>query len=284
MERRGSSAALSTSYSGPSTPVAPNSLLVRLKQEAKLLSSLNHPNVVDFLGVCTTPPGCILTAYCERGSLRDVLAAAKTDPAAAAELTWERRLEMAIGAAQGMKYLHGLSQPVVHRDLKSPNLRVDGAWNVKVADFNLSRLLTSAGRSMAASKNPQWVAPEVLRGSGSGPAADAFAFGVILWELLTWDMPWEGVDPPAVVSAVLTGQRLAVPAESELPGTQDLPTLDRYVALMNRCWATEASRRPTFFAIVRELRIQQEAVKGAVQQLQLNRLKSAIEPIKHRWK
>lgn len=73
-----------------------------------------HPNVVNFLGICHDPPA-ILTEYCARGSLTEVLAAGRTDPAAAAQLTWARRLAMAVNAASGMLYLHSRPAPIVHR-------------------------------------------------------------------------------------------------------------------------------------------------------------------------
>lgn len=74
--------------------------------------SLRHPNVVQIMGLCAHPP-CLVTEFCERGSLTDCLRAARGDPAVAAQLTWRRRLTMAIDAALGMAYLH--SRSIVHR-------------------------------------------------------------------------------------------------------------------------------------------------------------------------
>ena len=71
---------------------------------------------VNFLGICHDPP-CILTEFCARGSLAEVLAAGRTDPAAAAQLTWARRLAMAANAASGMLYLHSRPAPIVHRGM-----------------------------------------------------------------------------------------------------------------------------------------------------------------------
>ena len=106
-------------------------LLLDLNAEAGLMASMRHPNIVGFMGLCVDPP-CIITEYCERGSLTDVLRAGKRDAAAAAELTWPRRLGMALEAATGMHHLHSQSPPIIHRDLKSPNLLVDAHWHVKV--------------------------------------------------------------------------------------------------------------------------------------------------------
>ena len=83
-----------------------------------MLASMRHPNIVAFFGVVTTPAAAIVTEYCSRGSLTAVLRAARADPAAAAGLTWGRRLGMALDAAKGMLYLHSRSPPIIHRDLK----------------------------------------------------------------------------------------------------------------------------------------------------------------------
>lgn len=87
---------------------------------------------VQFMGICKLPP-CVVTEYCARGSLADVLRGGKQGkPGAAAELTWRRRLSMALDAATGMLHLHARTPPIIHRDLKSPNLLVDVHWRVKV--------------------------------------------------------------------------------------------------------------------------------------------------------
>lgn len=89
----------------------------------------------QLFGICTTPAACILSEYCGRGSLAAVLRAARRDPAAAARLPWSRRLGYALGAARGMQFLHGHEPPIVHRDMKSPNLLIDDADRCKIADF-----------------------------------------------------------------------------------------------------------------------------------------------------
>ena len=82
-----------------------------------MMAALRHPCCVQFLGFVASPPA-IVSEWCARGSLADVLAAARRDREAAAALPWSRRLSIAIDAASGLVHLHARSPPVLHRDLK----------------------------------------------------------------------------------------------------------------------------------------------------------------------
>ena len=182
-----------------------------------------------------------------------------SDAAVAAELTWQRRLAMVADAAAGMLHLHTRTPPILHRDLKSPNLLVAGDWTVKVADMGLSKLMDEATRGSSGTtggaSNPRWLAPEVLSGESPTAASDVFSFGVVLWELLTWKLPW--FDTPTVwniVGKVQNGGRPALPPLSELPGLKPSDSLDAYIALMERCWAQDPATRPDFKTIAAELR------------------------------
>ncbi|KDD73320.1 protein tyrosine kinase [Helicosporidium sp. ATCC 50920] len=218
------------------------------------MASLRHPNIVGFLGLCTTPP-CVASEYCARGSLTDVLRRARSG--AGGGLDWARRLSMALDAAKGMLYLHSHSPAIVHRDLKSPNLLVDKHWRVKISDFNLSKLLDdSPVMSSLAATNPRWLAPEILTGHPAAFASDVYAFGIVLWEVLTWELPWPTSNPWQVVTLVTEGGRLPIPAREALPGadTKDFRGLDAFVGLVRDCWAQNANDRPAFGEVIQRLR------------------------------
>lgn len=234
-------------------------LLNKLQDEAALMASLRHPSIVMFMGVCTFPP-CLVTEYCSRGDLTGLLMAAKRDDATAKTLTWSLRLRMATEAAQGMLFLHNHRPQVVHRDLKSPNLLVDQDLHIKIADFNLSKIIEeveSVQTSAGAASNPRWLPPEVLQGEKFTAAADVFAFGVVMWELLVWDIPWVRTNQFQIPGIVMGGWRLEVPGnKGELPGygAKAFRGLDGYIALMKRCWAQKADDRPRFGEVIAELR------------------------------
>lgn len=245
--------------------VAANStLMARLEREASLMTQLHHPNVVQFLGICTFP-AAIVTEYCARGNLTAVLHASKSSPERANELSWPRRLGMAADCAKGMIYLHTRSPPVIHRDLKSANSLVTGSWTVKVCDFNLSKIMEDSMRSTSMqAMNPRWLAPEVLEGRPTTCESDVFAFGVILWELMTWELPWGTSNPWGIVGALSRGERLEIPPPRALPGPHSAtwPHLLQYIALLKRCWAQDPAARPDFKQIMAELREMDPAATG----------------------
>lgn len=239
--------------------VPPPALLRSLEEETRVLSRIRHPNVLSLMGMCERP-ACIITEYCQHGSLYDVLRSATGDPERASQLTWKLRLGMAIDAATGILYLHSRSPPIIHRDLKSPNLLVDKHFTVKVGDFNLSKILeeripgTASANSMGGAFNPLWLAPEVLRGDKATAASDIFSFGIVLFELLTWRLPWAGLSTFKIMQAVLSGQRPELPEMEELPGTEGpFHGLNAYCQLMSDCWADIPAERPPVSVIIARL-------------------------------
>ncbi|KAL0426504.1 UNVERIFIED_CONTAM: Serine/threonine-protein kinase CTR1 [Sesamum latifolium] len=148
--------------------------------------------------------------------------------------------------AKGMNYLHKHNPPIVHRDLKSPNLLVDRKYTVKVADFGLSRLKANTFlSSKSAAGTPEWMAPEVLRDEPSNEKSDVYSFGVILWELATLQQPWGSLNPAQVVAAVgFKGKRLEIPRDMN----------PQVAAIIEACWTNEPWKRPSFSSIMESLR------------------------------
>lgn len=233
-----------------------NPLLENLQKEAGLMAALRHPNVVSFLGVCAVPP-CMVTEYCANGSLARVLRSAHRSPEIAERLHWLQRVNMMLDTARGMFYLHSLKAPIIHRDLKSPNLLVDEHWRVKVSDFNLSRILgDTAVLSSTNATNPRWQAPEVLQGQPATLLSDVYSYGVVMWEMLTWEVPFASENQWQIMRYVAEGGRLSVPPLQQLPGmeTAQFTGLQAYIQLMNNCWAQVPEDRPTWVRIINELR------------------------------
>lgn len=212
-------------------------------REVAIMKRLRHPNIVLFMGAVTQPPNLsIVTEYLSRGSLYRLL----HKPGAREVLDERRRLNMAYDVAKGMNYLHRRNPPVVHRDLKSPNLLVDKKYTVKVCDFGLSRLKANTFlSSKSAAGTPEWMAPEVLRDEQSNEKSDVYSFGVILWELATLQQPWGNLNPAQVVAAVgFKGKRLEIPRDLN----------PQVASIIEACWANEPWKRPPFSSIMESLR------------------------------
>ncbi|KAL5206028.1 hypothetical protein ABZP36_034237 [Zizania latifolia] len=212
-------------------------------REVAIMKSLRHPNIVLFMGAVTEPPNLsIITEYLSRGSLYKLLHRSGANEV----LDERRRLNMAFDVAKGMNYLHKRTPPIVHRDLKSPNLLVDKKYTVKVCDFGLSRLKANtflSSKSLAGT--PEWMAPEVLRDEPSNEKSDVYSFGVILWEIMTMQQPWFNMNPVQVVAAVgFKGRRLDIPKDLN----------PQVAALIELCWANEPWQRPSFANIMESLR------------------------------
>ena len=244
-------------------------VLDKLAEEAGLMASMRHPNIIQFMGIVSMPP-CVVTEFCERGSLTDVLKKARKGvPGAVEALGWRLRLSMAADAAKGMLYLHARPQPIIHRDLKSPNLLVDSHWRVKVCDFNMSRIMEESGQgSSLAGTNPRWLAPELLSGEHATTYSDVFAFGVVLWELLTFELPWFKDNPWSVAHTVGNGGRLTIPNRWDLPGldTNQFSRLDDYLDLMQRCWAQNPYDRPGFSEIIQDLKGMESSMPEGIEE------------------
>ncbi|GMI84764.1 SUGAR-INSENSITIVE 1, CONSTITUTIVE TRIPLE RESPONSE 1 [Hibiscus trionum] len=211
--------------------------------EVAIMKRLRHPNIVLFMGAVTQPPNLsIVTEYLSRGSLYRLL----RKPGARDVLDERRRLSMAYDVAKGMNYLHRRNPPIVHRDLKSPNLLVDKKYTVKVCDFGLSRLKANTFlSSKSAAGTPEWMAPEVLRDEPSNEKSDVYSFGVILWELATLQLPWGNLNPAQVVAAVgFKGKRLDIPRDLN----------PQVAAIIEDCWANEPWKRPSFSNIMERLK------------------------------
>ncbi|XP_073033282.1 serine/threonine-protein kinase CTR1-like [Primulina eburnea] len=213
-------------------------------REVAIMKRLRHPNIVLFMGAVTERPNLsIVTEYLSRGSLYKLL----HKPGAREALDEKRRLSMAFDVAKGMNYLHKRNPPIVHRDLKSPNLLVDKKYTVKVCDFGLSRLKANTFlSSKSAAGTPEWMAPEVLRDEPSNEKSDVYSFGVILWELATLQQPWGHLNPAQVVAAVaFKSKRLEIPRDIN----------PQVAAIIEACWSNEPWKRPSFSNIMESLRL-----------------------------
>ncbi|XP_075411408.1 mitogen-activated protein kinase kinase kinase 21 [Tenrec ecaudatus] len=235
-----------------------------VRREAELFSRLRHPNIIRLLGVCLRQPHlCLVLEFARGGTLNRALAAA--DPHAAG-LRRARRIppqvlvHWAVQIARGMLYLHEEAVvPILHRDLKSSNVlllekieRDDDVWNktLKITDFGLAREWHRT-TEMSAAGTYAWMAPEVIKSSLFSKGSDVWSYGVLLWELLTGEAPYRGIDGLAVAYGVAVN-KLTLPIPSTCP--------EPFAKLMKECWEQDPHVRPSFALILDQL----TAIEGAV--------------------
>ena len=153
-------------------------------------------------------------------------------------------MRIALDAARGMHYLHTSNPVILHRDLKSDNLLVTADFTIKVADFGLTRFL-SEGKQMTQVGTPMWMAPEIIQGRQYTQKADVYAFGIILWEVLTRLEPYEDKEPMQIVLEVVNNQLR--------PYTPPELLASPLVPLMTDCWSEQPASRPSFQQCVARL-------------------------------
>eukprot|EP01133_Synstelium_polycarpum_P001517 gene1517-1772_t len=208
------------------------------RRECWVMSALEHPNIVQLKGLCLDPL-CIVTEYLPQGNLYKFL----HSPEAPTLLSWVLRLKIALDIASGMAFLHRSTPPIIHRDLKSPNIMlasIDESAPViaKVVDFGLSGLQhTITNRGV---ENPVWLAPEIIDKQEATTQSDIYAFGVILWELLTYrDFFGDLGFMSLLEDKVVAGERPPIP--------EDCPPA--YSTLIQECWQNNPDARPSFVDI-----------------------------------
>ncbi|KAI4371644.1 hypothetical protein MLD38_009971 [Melastoma candidum] len=151
--------------------------------EMKVLTHVHHLNLVRLIGYCVEGYLFLIYEYLENGSLSRHLRGKGME-----SLSWSSRVLIALDSARGLEYIHEHTVPVyIHRDIKSANILLDKDFRGKVADFGLSKL-TEFG---SASQNTRLVGtfgympPEYARYGDVSPKVDVYAFGVVLYELIS---------------------------------------------------------------------------------------------------
>ena len=218
----------------------PQAALTSLRQEAAMLASLRHPNVVSFLGVCLEADSqpMLVTEYVAGGALDGALYP-RLGPSL---LTSMRRLSVARDVAAGLMHIH--ARGLLHRDLKPANVLLASDGTAKVADVGLARALhssldsshayMSAGRAAGAG-TPAYMSPEQWAEAELTTKSDVFSYGVMLNEMLTGVRPWRQTKNLAF--RVQSGERPEL-ADSRV-------SAEGASSLVERCWHASAESRPS---------------------------------------
>jgi serine/threonine-protein kinase len=213
----------------------------RFRREARAVAQLSHPNIVTVIDrgeqdgkqfiVFELVEGENLKELVERGG----------------PLPVRRALELSIEVARALAFAHG--QGLVHRDVKPQNVLLDADGRAKVTDFGIVRTLDAVSQTETGTVlgTSHYVAPEQARGEHVDNQTDIYSFGVVLWELLCGEVPYQGDSFLAVAM-----QHVNEPVPSVLERRPDTPL--RLASLVESCMAKQpAERPPTMDVVVAEL-------------------------------
>ncbi|KAF3451425.1 hypothetical protein FNV43_RR07520 [Rhamnella rubrinervis] len=161
--------------------------------EVETLGKIRHKNIVKLWCCCTTRDCKLLVyEYMPNGSLGNLLHSSK-----GGLLDWPTRYKIALDSAEGLSYLHhDCVPPIVHRDVKSSNILLDGDFGARVADFGVAKVVDASGKgpkSMSViAGSCGYIAPEYAYTLRVNEKSDIYSFGVVILELVTGRLP---IDP-----------------------------------------------------------------------------------------
>lgn len=230
----------------------------RFTGEIELLSRFHHNNVLDVIGFCIENGERILVYdYIANGSLNDILLG-KTE----IQLDWRSRVQIALGSARALEYLHCDVNPrVIHRNIKSTNIFVNDCLTAKVAHFDVAQILPGGPNQVISAQiagTEGYLDPEYLSTGQLSLKSDVYSFGVLLLELITARRASDMSGGVLVneVKTCLETWGLSVLEEElmdPLLSTVSFLGFERFLSLALNCVQELGSQRPSMNDVVKEL-------------------------------
>ena len=254
--------------------------LSKFINEINIISSLRHPNIVLYMGASVDKENYyMISEYLPNGTLFDLLhnnnntnsnnnnknnnnygeninnnSLISTNNNSINNfdnysknsffLNDSMKIKIALQIAFVIKYLH--SRKIVHCDLKSPNILIDKNYNIKLGDFGLSRFIGKNSENIKGKiGTPHWMAPEILLGGKYEYHSDIFSYGMILWEILTGDIPYNNIDPKKIENLITNEKNIV-----KVPDYGNLILRK----LCKSCINYEPEKRPSIDEILKELK------------------------------
>ncbi|KAL8153405.1 LOW QUALITY PROTEIN: hypothetical protein V2J09_011165 [Rumex salicifolius] len=231
--------------------------------------AIRHKNLVSLIGYCDEGENLVLIyEYMTFGDLQHVLTAEKTP-------TWKQQLQIAIDAAQdfsnfnwmvkvwiaGLDYLHnGCRSPIVHRDVKTPNILLNENFQAKVVDFSISKMFPNLHNSYVLRRvmgTPGYLDPGYYLTQQLNEKSDVYSFGVVVLELLTAVIRTEAIKMPLVekVAALLeTGDIWSIVDPRLNDSIHNQNSVRRAIDLAMACVMMNSVERPAMSHVVKELK------------------------------
>jgi serine/threonine protein kinase len=224
-------------------------------QEASLLCSLRHPNVVACLGVCVEEPNLAIVMELMSGNLTQLITAGP--------IPLKSMVSLTIGIARGIAFLHQRSPKVIHRDIKPENILIDAGGAPKLGDFGVSKesLLTMTQTKIG---TPSYAAPELLNSEAYGTAVDIYSMAMVMYSMATSVSPFgvlgNGAKPFTPLQVMM---KVAIHRERPVIPASVHPTL---AAIIRECWDHFPKKRPTASQLLQRLvDLEESLLNGSAQ-------------------
>ncbi|KAL3689321.1 hypothetical protein R1sor_015630 [Riccia sorocarpa] len=229
--------------------------LIEFENELQMLEKIKHRNLVTLRGYSLSSHGhFLLYDYMENGSLYDVL----HGPVKKIKLDWNTRLRIALGAAQGLAYLHHDCDPrIVHRDIKTCNILLDGNLDAHIADFGIARNVQHSSNHISTYVvgTIGYIDPEYARTSELNEKSDVYSYGIVLLEILT--------DKKAVNSDgnlltwvnmhLANSTALSIISPEIIMSCPNLKSIEKVLQLAKLCTDRSSGKRPSMNDVVHVL-------------------------------
>uniref|UniRef100_A0A2N9H6T3 non-specific serine/threonine protein kinase n=1 Tax=Fagus sylvatica TaxID=28930 RepID=A0A2N9H6T3_FAGSY len=226
------------------------------ERELEILGCIKHRYLVNLRGYCNSPTSKLLIYdFLPGGSLDEALHE-RSDL-----LDWDARLNVIMGAAKGLAYLHHDCSPrIIHRDIKSSNILLDGNLEARVSDFGLAKLLEDEESHITTivAGTFGYLAPEYMQSGRATEKTDVYSFGVLVLEVLSGKRPTDasfiekGLNIVGWLNFLVTENRQREIVDTQCEGVQ-VESLDALLSVAIQCVSSNPEDRPTMHRVVQLL-------------------------------
>lgn len=227
------------------------------ERELEILGSIKHRYLVNLRGYCNSPTSKLLIYdFLSGGSLDDALHGERAE-----QLDWDVRLNIIMGAAKGLAYLHHDCSPrIIHRDIKSSNILLDGNLEARVSDFGLAKLLEDQESHITTivAGTFGYLAPEYMQSGRATEKTDVYSFGVLILEVLSGKRPTDasfiekGFNIVGWLNFLVTENSQREILDPLCEGVQ-FESLDVLISVACQCVSSNPEDRPTMHRVVQVL-------------------------------
>lgn len=226
------------------------------ERELEILGSIKHRYLVNLRGYCNSPTSKLLIYdFLPGGSLDEALHERSE------QLDWDARVNIIMGAAKGLAYLHHDCSPrIIHRDIKSSNILLDGNLEARVSDFGLAKLLEDEESHITTvvAGTFGYLAPEYMQSGRATEKTDVYSFGVLVLEVLSGKRPTDssfiekGLNIVGWLNFLVLENRQREIIDPLCDGVQ-IDSLDALLSVATQCISSSPEDRPTMQRVVKVL-------------------------------